>query len=507
MSFSKGPMIWQGNTAKMLPEAIQFPDGSLVESYQLNGSVTKEFTGFDSPASVIPSYDSTTRKVTLTGTWKCYWRGREIPNFTTGWVSDAHDSTLDQVYYLTYNGTSFAWSTTPWTFDLVQIIAAIYYTNFKLGIKETHGLMQSEAHQEFHETVKAYRLSGGDFSGYTLASTTAANRRPLIAEMVIKDEDNPTTLPALGTASYEQFYLSGTTTPNFLDAQAEIVSVTGAVPNYNQFTGGAWQQTAFPVNAYGAVFVIGIPVDSHTSSQKYRFSFIQPQTVSTSLTDIQALVPDNISLGLFNSLTPEIVFFGKIIIRYTAANWVLTSVELLQGTRAAQTLIPQGSFLSSVSHDATLTGEGTVASPLSVIAVVGRTDGNSPSAGQVGEPKKSSAFTTMPSTATVKAVTSIELTAGAYLLSAQVNIDPGALTITRLQAALTSLVGTVPGTVADDSYSEGVPNLSAGYIIATIPMVPAEYSETTTVYLNMTSNYTGTPSGNQLSGKIIAVRR
>jgi hypothetical protein len=140
------------------------------------------------------------------------------------------------------------------------------------------------------------------------------------------------------------------------------------------------------------------------------------------------------------------------------------------------------------------------------VAITGRTDGNSPGSGLVGEPITASAVTSMPNTATVKTITSVSLSPGVWLLTAQAHIDPGALSVTRLQVALTSSSTTVPGTILSDNYSEGMQTLASGYIIATIVGLHVKYGVATTVYLNMTSNYTGTPSGNQLSGKITAVR-
>jgi hypothetical protein len=114
------------------------------------------------------------------------------------------------------------------------------------------------------------------------------------------------------------------------------------------------------------VFVIALPVDSNANSQKYRFLFVQPQSTSLNLTDIQALTRDSVNLGSFAGLTNEIVFFGKIIVRFVGGNWVLTSVELLTGTKLSQSALPSGSFLSSVATDTTMSGNGTTANPLSV---------------------------------------------------------------------------------------------------------------------------------------------
>ncbi len=98
--------------------------------------------------------------------------------------------------------------------------------------------MNWQSHLEFHKTIGTYRDSGGTLSGYTVSSTTAAERRPLVAETVIYDEDLKSTLPELATETYTQLYLSGAgATATFAVDQADIVPLSTAQPYYNQFTG------------------------------------------------------------------------------------------------------------------------------------------------------------------------------------------------------------------------------------------------------------------------------
>jgi hypothetical protein len=200
--------------------------------------------------------------------------------------------------------------------------------------------MNSETHIEFHTTVGAYKTAGGDFSGYTPLSTTPAERRPLISETTVKDEDLSTVLPALSTETYTRRYLSGASTRNFETSQADIISVTGSVPNYNQLSGVNWVQTPFSNNEYGAIFVAAIPVTADNNSQNYRYVFVQPQTVNASLSVIQGLTPSSLYLGDPTQLVAEFVFIGKIIVRYSGVDWYIQSVEKLEGTKISQVAIP-----------------------------------------------------------------------------------------------------------------------------------------------------------------------
>jgi len=325
--------------------------------------ITHEPTGFEYPESVIVNYNSTNRTVTLTGNTTAFWRGDTISALVTGWTSAAHTATAG-IWYLYYNGTNFIWSQSPWTFDMVQI-AFVNYNFF--AIKETHGLMQYQTHKELHETIGTYVSAGGDLSDYVVNSTTAANRRPLISQTTVMDEDNGTVMPALSSETYTRFYLTSIDSAKFTTSSADIVSLSTNQPYWNQLSGGNWQQTLMANNSYSAVWVVGIPATSEAQSQAYRYLFVQPQSNSTTLSTIQAQSASSVSLGQLTGLTPELVFFAKVIIQYTAANWKIVSVEKLIGNKMNQQSIIGGSYLSTVTTDTTLTGNGTTSNPLRVV--------------------------------------------------------------------------------------------------------------------------------------------
>lgn len=319
-------------------------------------------TGFIDNHLTTVTYDSVARTITLGGTVRALWRGVPVTTLTSGYVSPAHTAT-NGGWFLYYDGSTVQWSQTPWTFDKLMI-AYVYYDGVQnIGYNETHGVMSWQAHREFHQTIGTYLVSGADLSAYTLNSTVAANRRPNIAVTVIADEDLQHTLNLLSSKIYTNFSLSGAgATGTFNSSASEIVPVSGARPYYNQFTGGAWQQTLMTNNAYQAIWLVGLPVDQSANSQKYRYVWIQGQSESTTLATIQGLTPASINLnGLANQ---EIVFLGKIIIRYTAGDWVITSVEKLTGNRYSQTAQTGGSFLSAVSTDSNFTGSGVASDPL-----------------------------------------------------------------------------------------------------------------------------------------------
>jgi hypothetical protein len=342
-------------------------------NYLLNGvnlhDVTKDPTGFEYPADVVVNYNSTNRTVTLTGTTTAYYRGKVITALTSGWTSSAHTATSG-IWFLYHNGTDFIWSQTAWTFDMIMI-ASVHYDTDNFALKETHGLMPWQAHKELHEVVGTYSGGGGDLSNYTLNSTTAANRRPHVSAISLFDEDNLTVNPELTTNSYTVMYLTGSGTNTYLTSQADIIPLSTNRPYYNQFTGGAWQQTLMGANTYSNVWLVAVPVTSDTTSQKYRYLWIQGQSNGT-LTTIQALTPASMNLGGLTNTLPEMLFIGRLIVNYSGSNWQIVQVDKITGSKSQQTVSPSGLYLTGVTTDATLTGSGTAASPLRAVPELGK---------------------------------------------------------------------------------------------------------------------------------------
>lgn len=323
-------------------------------------NISKEPTGFTDPSAVIVSFAN--KRITLTGTVEAYWKGRRVTELVSGWTCPT-DAPGGVNSFLYYDGTNFVWGSAVWTFDMLQIA---FISKDGYAIRECHGLMPWQVHKELHETTGTYKSSGGDFPSntYTLNSTTVTNRRPTISSASINDEDILTIISPM-SSSYTQMYLSGSTgvakyNLNSLDI---VPSASSILPYYNQFT-TTWIQTAFPNNAYGAIFVMAVPVAADANSQQFRYQFIQPQTTSTTLATIQALGPESLSFGDISMLIPEYSFVGKIIIRMATSNWTLISVEKLTGRN--NTVSVQGGYISAVNTNGTLIGNGTANSPLGV---------------------------------------------------------------------------------------------------------------------------------------------
>ena len=326
-----------------------------------NGSITKEPTGFTDPENITVTYDSSTRRVTLAGTFQMYYQGALILDVTAStWVSDAHSAGPTTPLYLYYDGAAFVWATSSWEFSDAQIAYVVYDTGgvYQFTQRECHGYMPWQTHYELHNTIGTYKVSGGALSAYSIGSAVAANRRPNVSITYVQDEDLTTNNAILTSKLYTQYYLSGTgATMNYTVGSADIIPVSGAQPYYNQFTGGAWKQTLVTNNHYMNVWLVAIPAAGDTTSQGKRYLWIQGQTTSLTLPTIEALIPQNVTLGELQDFASEMVFIAKVIIRYQSGDWKITSVTNLTGTRASQVGAPAGNYVASqVINDSTVTG-------------------------------------------------------------------------------------------------------------------------------------------------------
>lgn len=357
--------VFYGSTGTTNADWIKIVLQPQLDKFENVLDITAEPTGFTDPENVVVTYDNVTRKVTLTGTVEAYYKGNLVTELVSGWESPAHADTTG-LFFLQYNPTDgFTFTDSPFVYTNV-LIAVIYRNAFNFGLREPHGLMQWQSHKHFHETIGTYLQSGGDLDGYTLNSTTAADRRPTISQTKIIDEDLPTVLPVINTNAYSLLNLTGAGVTNITTDSTEIIALDVNQPYWNEFTGGVWQQTLFSTNHYGKIFVMSIPVTADINSQKYRQIFIQPQTTSSSLDTIRAVTANDVNIGNIDVGLPEYCFIGEIIVQFIGGNWRLIEVNKLTGTRITQVSSPTGNYLSTVTSDTTLTGEGTSISPLGV---------------------------------------------------------------------------------------------------------------------------------------------
>jgi len=266
------------------------------------------------------------------GVFQGYYEGLPIAGLTNGYTSPAiSETTPTGLWFLYYNGTDVIWSQTPFLFSHCMITIAYFRTDgtFLFVVPETHGFMPESTHEELHKAIGAYGYSGNGVSGYTLNSTTATNRRPTFEAGVIADEDKFTDL-ALMNGNYTRSWITsgGSITSDWNNT--EIIPLNGARPIINVITNGLGSQVDITNNNYCAIFVFKIAVGADADSQRYRCVILQPQHQGT-LTQMQAISFTNVNINGLAGISNEIIFTQKIIVRYTALNWTITSIENISG--------------------------------------------------------------------------------------------------------------------------------------------------------------------------------
>ena len=339
--------------------------------------ITKEPTGFAEPDSVIVTQNGD-RTVTLTGTVNAYYRGVKVENIVTGWTSPAHANTTTKQFFLVNDGTTTEWKdlgTTDIDFSDLLISYAFYNGANWVYLKETHGIMAWETHRAEHLNVGTYKVSGGSVT-VTLDSTTEADRRPAVAETLIRDEDLTSTLAQLASAGgYTTAQNTGTGVFEFAIDGDEIVPVLGANPYYNSFSSPNWGQTLMPDNSVATVWLFAMPVALGGDNPKYRYFWVQPQWITQAQNaSAGALLSarnaeegrniNELNLTTLGDLSPEYIAIHRLTIQYTGSDWTVQNSLALTGTRFNQLQAPSGNFLSAVTTGYGLSGQGTGASPL-----------------------------------------------------------------------------------------------------------------------------------------------
>ena len=273
---------------------------------------TQDPTGWVDPSAVTVTYDSATRKITLTGTLEYYWCGVKH-TLTSPWVSDAHANVEGTRYFLySTDGTNFAWSTTPWDFYYLMVALVRYETSYKFGLREPHGLMPWQVHRELHETLSAYRVSGGGLVAGTYVENTAtdAATTPGFAELTMADEDIESIISAWPEGTYTTMRIGASSAPTFDTAASFPFRSSGSFILVNNPTTGA--ETAAATNQYVNIYILRLPCSSDAGSQVYRLVCLQPQRAYTSLAAAQAEDTRSLSLGDLTPSVPEIVFYERI---------------------------------------------------------------------------------------------------------------------------------------------------------------------------------------------------
>lgn len=421
---------------------------------------TQDPTGWVDNTDIAVSYDVSTRKITLTGTLDYYWQGVK-KSLSSPWVSDAHSSDDGRYFLYTEDGVTFAWSTTPWNFyDLMVAIARKYSTSpaYQFGLLEVHGLMPWQTHRELHETISAYRVSGGGLTAGTYTENTASDAAttPGFDSMVMADEDIETTIAAWTQGTYTTLRIGASNYPSFDVAASFPFRSSGSYILVNNPATGA--ETAAGNNQYVNIYILRLPTTSDADSQKYRLVCLQPQRTFTSLAAAQAEDTRSLSLGDLVPSVPEIVFYERITYVLASGDGntgkcriATGGISYIYGSRMSQISAP--GYANPTAENVIFTPAGSIAA-VNVQAAIEELDTEK-------APLASPALTGDPTAPTATAGdndTSIATTAFVQVEATQratpIGLMNGKLSVTVASNNLTVAVKTLAG--ADPSASDPV---------------------------------------------------
>jgi len=249
---------------------------------------------------------------------------------------------------------------------------AIYGTD-KFGLSENHGLMPWQDHEEMHDLLGTYRVSGllPTAGTYAIQTATDAANTPGFDVGIIKDEDLRTTIPACTQGAYTTLRLSGSGATATFDKTATLMTRVGTnYPKKNTIVAGAWTETELATGDIFNVYQLLIPVTSDVGSQPYRCVIVQPQRTFASVAAAEAEDPRSVNIGTLATLAPETVFFTRFTFRCNSSygstgKCRIESITYVTGSRASQVSV---SGVTPLNHN-DLSGRDTVsAHPLGAIA-------------------------------------------------------------------------------------------------------------------------------------------
>lgn len=301
----------------------------------------KDPTGFVDNSGITVSYNKVNRTVTLAGDLSYRWRGIDKA-LVSPWTSPAHNIGDGLFFLMSSNGTDFVWSSTPWAFDYMMASAVWVIGADAFALREPHGLMGHETHEELHQLLGTYRASGlGPTAGsYTLATATDAATTPGFDAGIIKDEDIRTVIAATVDGSYTTMRVGAGGVSVFDTAATFPFRSAGSFLLVNDPATGA--ETAAVNNRYLNVYELLIPAAADADSQKYRRLLVQPQKQFTSLAAAQAEDFTSVSLGNLGS--PEYVAYSRLTYLTASGNAntgkvTLAGISYLVGSRANQAAV------------------------------------------------------------------------------------------------------------------------------------------------------------------------
>lgn len=277
-------------------------------------------TGFEDLQYSTISYDASTRIFSIAPAvfnYNIWTTGFRITKTTTEITSD-HPTTAGATYWFYFNemGMLTYGTSAPNMRNNVMIAVVYYYdSTHTILLEERHGIiMDPDTHQELHNTIGTYYVSGLALSGYTLDGTTNANNTFASSAGVISDEDLRSSISAVADGGpYTVFYLTGASSLWTWTTGNSVPYSAGTYIKYNQWTGTAWQLTDLSTIQWVNYYVVYAP----SLSTATQMLLIPGQTAYTSLATAQAESFSSLNTG--SLLLPEYLVLYQITYKANAS--------------------------------------------------------------------------------------------------------------------------------------------------------------------------------------------
>lgn len=319
-----------------MPYDVNRPFGSIAsEPFQFEID-TKEPTGWVASTNMTVTYDDANRRVDIayTGDCKYYYNGTPVYKIngdsdTTG----AQITDTEGLWFIYYdeNGDLIATPDVSFTDSIIsdEVLVTVAYWDadnnaFIIKGYERHGArMDGLTHLQLHDSIGTVFVSGLALGAFTADASGALDSHAQFdcANGVIRDEDisiniatgaTQTLTPAVNLRVY---YLEGAGANWRRTARQNFACIKGASRlRYNQFTGGAWQQTEATNNNR---FVLAHLVATNDVAEPV--IAIQGQNLYTGITAARAGAEDEIGTLITTGLPiVEYVFIGSVIFETSA---------------------------------------------------------------------------------------------------------------------------------------------------------------------------------------------
>lgn len=308
-------------------------------------SETSHLTGFIDPDNITVEYNYTNRTITLTGDLTYYYRGIR-KELTSPWTSSAHTATNNTWYLYSSDGDTFTWSTTVWQFKDIMVSMVIRKSTEaeSFALRECHGLMDVEAHNEAHDNIGTYRKSGGLVTSgtYTLNTATDSATTPGFDAAIIKDEDLKSNILAWIEGTYTTIYVSPGNILSFNTTSTFPFLSSGSYIQYNNVIAGTL--VTGTTNKYYNIYQILVPTTNDAASLKYRTLLLQAQVEYSSLSAAISEDIRGLNIGDLTSILSEFIFFTRLTYVTSAGDantgkCRLINISYLEGSKASQVSI------------------------------------------------------------------------------------------------------------------------------------------------------------------------